>query len=623
MLHTQEERILHGWESRRGENVYYAPIKPPMFAGHPCWAQDFSYYIATFVLRVFHNRETEFYEEANRALLRHCQFYIENTHVRDDRDSFYWHIGELCRAVLRYGALGSDESGLIHPEAESSFLEMAHGYCHDISKLTDAQCDNMTSWHIYESENHHIQRISALWQLLFILIRYGKGNEVIADGATVSQHFQAWTDYFHVWLTQRAAHSMFVEIHSKCYSIHTIKNIYPLYDFAPDPELRRKAGDFITLFWALWAEEQIDSIQGGAQTRIYPEQALKTGSEVQNWAWYYAGLGDFLPPQRMEYILLDSSYRLPQLVVDMIQSPEKRGYYVTESRPFGKAASDDHYPHYRPDTNWGHIYRYTYCTPNYIMGTLMCPQLTKPDWCLISSQNRYQGVTFTTPDACLIPLPESDELHNLHSVRPTVAFNAFWSQQCEGTLITQRFLNPNNGPIWWSSAEAAGFHCDIHHVSPMRVWFSEAGGIRDHAVEKDGWYFTYCGDAYAAVKICQGGASWEDDPYMPGQWLRCEVPGAPVIIETADTSRFPSFEEFQAAVCQLAPQWQGSALHYHSLYGHDFIFLTDEDGHSTIDGEYYAKKIPYSFYSPFIQCDWGNALITISFSGQKLVLDIR
>jgi hypothetical protein len=135
----QNERIKRGWEHFKGAPLVRAAVKPPVFKGHPRYARQFSYNLMTFALRVFHNKETDLYEEANQAIIENSRFYIENTDVRDDRDSFYWNIGEGCRAILRYGTLGQDEPGLVSKEAETVFIEMALGYCKDNSLLGNAE----------------------------------------------------------------------------------------------------------------------------------------------------------------------------------------------------------------------------------------------------------------------------------------------------------------------------------------------------------------------------------------------------------------------------------------------------------------------------------------------------
>ena len=47
------------------------------------------------------------------------------------------------------------------------------------------------------------------------------------------------------------------------YNCHTLKGIYNLYDFSADQKLRKKAGNFLTLYYARWAQEQIDGVRGG------------------------------------------------------------------------------------------------------------------------------------------------------------------------------------------------------------------------------------------------------------------------------------------------------------------------------------------------------------------------
>ena len=201
-VENQNARIVRGWEHFRGAPLVRREIEPPVFHGHPRYARPFSYELAAFALRVFHNRETEFYADASQAILDNARFYIENTDVRDDRDSFYWNISEICRAMLRYDRFGQDEPGLISAEAEAAFLEMALGYCRDNSLLENAEWQGDATWNIYESENHHVQKNIAFWQLELILLRHGQGGDVLSDGGTVRQHFDKWTKFFELFSVQ-------------------------------------------------------------------------------------------------------------------------------------------------------------------------------------------------------------------------------------------------------------------------------------------------------------------------------------------------------------------------------------------------------------------------------------
>ena len=598
----QNARIAQGWEYNRGKPLVRVPVDAPIFAGHPCVAREYSYHLCTFVLRVFHNRETEFYADANAAMIENCQYYIDNTDVRDDRDSFYWNIAELCRSMLRYGSRGFEEPGLVSAEAERVFLEMALGYVKDNSRLKNADAAVDATWGIYESENHHVQKNSAIWQLCLILDRWGMGEEML-EGGSVRQHFDAWTAFFTTWMRTRAARSMFVEVQSKVYGVHTMKNIYAIYDFAPTEELRALTKNFIDLFWALWAQEQLNGIQGGGQSRVYPESGITTDSETINWAWYYCGLGELVPPKEMIHVLLDCGYRMPEFIEKLAHGAAKRGSYSVESRPYGKSSPEDNYPDYRVDLDWGRIYRYTWCTPNYLMGTLMVPQLPDKDWIMISSQNRWQGVTFIVPDAIVAPLPRPVDIHNIRTTIPTIAFNAFWSMQCETTLLTQR--------------------CS-YYKGGMRVWLSEAGGVLDSLTEKAGWSFVCCGDVYVAIRICKGGYVLGDEASTPdgrGKWMHCDVAETPVILETGDAEKYGSFEAFMDAVAPFAPVWEGDVMRYRSLSGHDFVMYTDGTDGSTVDGEYYVKKPDFSFRSPFVNGKWDGDKVELTFDGETVTLD--
>ena len=611
---TADARFAAAWASRRGEQLKEVPVAPPVFNGHPRFARPYSMAIIHYALRVFHNGESNEYARANSKVVENCRFYIENTDVRDDRDSFYWNIGELCRAVLHYGANGDIAPGRLSPEAESAFREMAFGYCHDISKLADAECDGTKTWRVYESENHHVQRNSALWQLMHVLLKADPacGARTLADGGTLRAHYDAWENFFHAWMRERAKRSMFIEVQSRSYGIHTIKNIYPLYDFSERAETRRLAKNFLDLYWALWAQEQIAGASGGGMSRVYPSGARSTFGEAAVWAYWYFGLNPSFDrrPYGMDYVCLDSAYRPHPLIGKIAANAAARGVYEIEMRPLGWTLPEDKYPDYRPDPEWGRIYRYTYATPDFIVGTQMYPQAALTNWCMISSQNRFHGVVYGPRDAQLLPLPEPKGRHAKGSTLPSLAYNGFWSMQRNGTLLTRKNRHPRYG-------------------GGIRVWLSAAGGV-DKA-EKDGdWYFTKCGGAYSAVRVALGGARLaaagpksEIPCERTGKFLVCESEWSPVIVETARACDFANEAEFRAKVKATAFAISPSTLDYTGIYGNRFHMMLDRDDGSTIDGEPYVKKIGWSIRSPFVRMPWCGDAAVVTFGNETLHLDFR
>jgi len=613
-LPAADARFAAAWASRRGEPLKEVPVAPPVFNGHPRFARPYSLAIIHYALRVFHNGESNEYARANAKVAENCRFYIENTDVRDDRDSFYWNVGELCRAVLHYGAKGDIAPGRLTPEAEATFREMAFGYCHDISKLADAECDGTKTWRVYESENHHVQRASALWQLMHVLLKADAayGERILGDGGTLRAHYAAWEEFFCAWMRERAKRSMFIEVQSRGYGIHTIKNIYPLHDFSDRPATRQLAKNFLDLFWALWAQEQIAGSTGGGMSRVYPSGARISIGSASVWAYWYFGLNPSLNrrPVDMDYVCLDSSYRPHPLIGRLAADAAARGVYEIEMRPLGWALPEDKYPDYRPDPEWGHIYRYTYATPDFIVGTQMYPQAAFTNWCMISSQNRFHGVVYGPRDAQLLPIPAAMGKHVKTAALPSTAYNGFWSMQRKGTLLTRKSRHSR-------------------YTGDMSVWFSAAGGVNH--VEKDGdWYFTRCGGAYSAVRVAQGGArlvAAGPKAEMPcerkGKFLVCDNQWSVVIVETARACDFPDEAAFRVKVKATEFALSSSALDYTGLYGNRFHMLLDQDDGSMIDGEPYVKKISWSVHSPFVQMPWLGDMAEISFGGETLRLDFR
>ena len=606
------ERFASAWETRRGEPYRESPVAPPVFNGHPRFSRTYSHTIITFALRVFHNAEADKYALANAKIVENCRFYIENTDVRDDRDSFYWNIGELCRAVLHYGAKGDIAPGRLSPEAESVFREMAFDYCHDISKLDDADSDGVKTWRVYESENHHVQRASALWQLMHVLLKADPayGARKLADGGTLRVHYAAWEDFFCTWMRERAKRSMFIEVQSRGYGIHTIKNIYPLYDFSDRPATRRLAKNFIDLFWALWAQEQIDGASGGGMSRVYTTGARGTFSETAVWAYWYFGLNAFVDrvPNGMDYVCLDSAYRPHPIIGKIAASAAARGVYEIAMRPLGWTLPTNKYPDYRPDPEWGRIYRYTYATPDFIVGTLMFPQAPCDKWCMISSQNRFHGVVYGPYDAQLLPIPEATGKHTKTATIASVSYNSFWSMQKRGTLLTRKNKYASR-------------------TGRMYVWFSAAGDV--DKVEKDGdWWFTKCGGAYSAVRVAKGGARLavagpkaEIPCERAGKFLVCDDQWTPVIVETARACDFKDEAAFRAKVKATAFALTPSALDYTGIYGNRFHMLLNADDGSTIDGEPYVKKIDWSICSPFVKIPWLGDTAELTFGGETVRLE--
>ena len=260
--------------------------------------------------------------------------------------------------------------------------------------------------------------ISASWPMQSPAFRDRK----LGDGRPPAEHYAAWTEYLKTWLTERARKGMFVEVASDGYNSATLKGIYNIYDFADDPELKRRAGMLLDLFWALWAQEQIDGVLGGGKSRIYQNGGDRLGiAAVSELAYFHFGIGEApaLDSPKLSAVL--STWRPPLVVVDLALDRDGRGRYAIHQRPpsaavEGKAAS----PQYSLRFDVNAIHRYSWCTPAFILGTLMHEAKPVDYWVRISCQNRWCGVIFAGhADACIVPQVQAQDN------RTTV--NAHWS----------------------------------------------------------------------------------------------------------------------------------------------------------------------------------------------------
>lgn len=571
-----------------GQPFLPADIQSPLAPGRGRYARHYGYSVANFAMKAFLLDEQ--LDEANRALQEYGRFYIGDSATRNDRDSFYWPADVVCRMIEFYGSNGSRSPGRLTQETEDILLEMAWVYSKENSRVEDAEFAESKTWHVYESENHHLQRFSTVWHFSKFLSRSDRyKHRPYDDGKTASDHYQAWTDYSKEYLRERARKGLFVEIANTGYGLQSIKGIYSFFDFAEDRSLKKLAGMFLDLYWASWAEDQIDGIRGGGKTRVYQVLSSQApGKRIGHLAWYYLGQGIGTIPSGNGFSILTSEYRMPLVVMDIALDPKGRGDYEIIQRRMG-LAQDAFYtpPHYRLRYDFGGILRYSYCTPEFILGTLMHEARALEEWTMISSQNRWHGVIFTGhPDARIYPQCRKDQ--------PEKTYNQQWSVQRKGTLIAQRLAGDQYS----------------RNPNEMRVWFSNPGLSNRH--EHHGWVFVEAESAYAAVRPVYGGYQWRKaSGEASGDWLRCNDSLTPVVIEVASKREFADYQDFQDNILALELSFKNSILNYTGLSGDRFTFYADYSRVPMINDQEVNYAPEHVFDSPFIQSIWNSGIVTI------------
>lgn len=554
--------------------------------------------------------------EANAALREMCEYHLARPQTLLETHSFQNVPRELVRLCQLYGPNGSRAKGLIEEGTYRVILETIWAWTSVKSKVAEAEAQVSQAWTIRASENHHANWFSSCWAAsLFLAGAPGYRDRKFEDGHTAAEHFDAWTAYLREYYRQRGSKGMTVEIDSPSYASATLSAAYTVYDLAADPVLKRRAGDYITLYWALWAQQQLDGVSGGAKARCKTGAAGGGNDFIRRAAWYVMGIGtpEFEHLSMLPFVT--SSWRMPDVVRDLALDPDGRGdYEVLERRPGlmrpGRQKEESLCP-LNPD--FGGIVRYGWCTPDFIMGSLLFEARPNTDWATISSQCRWHGVIFRgATDARIYPYCETRKS----------TYNQHWAVQHKGTLISQKLKTSV-------------------HADGLRVWFSKEG--LTVPVKEGDWYFTEAAGAWAAVRVVAGNTAFlrykpapgkgktdrksadeeEDTTPKEGLVLKCDNDLSPVIIEAARKADVPSLAAFQKAVLALPLKQEDDRLSYTGLGGGRLAFFTDQSRPPEINGRpvNYAPARVYD--SPFVQSEWDSGAVTIRKGDRKLSLDFN
>jgi hypothetical protein len=590
-----EQRRSRAFETLRSKPLVRKAVLPPVFSDGSNFSRAFSYALIDFAFKCFWLNER--IGPANDALMENSDYYIGYPAAYKDRDSFYWAADELCRIVEFFGSKGTIKAGLVTEKVEERILLMMWQYSKTQSKVAKAEYRISKTWYVDESENHHAQRFSCAWHFAKFLKDHPLYKDLkYDDGFTAAEHYAAWTVYIKQWIVERSRKGLFVEMANDGYGLETLKGIYNCYDFGADQQLRELSGKLLDTYWAAWAQEQLSGVSGGGKSRIYPSRSFSGRTELWKMAWYYLGINELNEPEGNLYTLVTSDYRMPLVVMDIALDAVGRGVYEITQRRQGLAEKGFFAPpdyHLREE---GGLLRYSYCSPEFIAGTLFCEARPYEDWTLISSQNRWVGVIFNgDPDSRIYPLCKTGDNNR--------AFNQLWCVQKQGSMIVQKLKD------------------NLHSrgAGQMQIWISNAG-LFDR-VEKEGWVFVASKGCYTAIRCTEGGYSWREA--AKGKWLVCDNSYTPIIIEVALKSDFVDYRQFQQTIFAHGFSVKSEILSYRSLNRHILTLPINYKGMPAIDGKNIDLAPAMAMDSPFVRSRFDSGIVEIQKGGRKVLLNFN
>ncbi|MDP6700088.1 MAG: hypothetical protein QGH25_10595, partial [Candidatus Latescibacteria bacterium] len=463
--------------------------------------------------------------------------------------------------------------------------------------------------------------------------RHGGGRANLADGKQYNarDHYQAWLAFLKTYFRQRAQRGFFVEYGSHSYSKHTLNMVDLAYQYGGDGELHKLIGDFLTLYWAEWAQVSISGERGGPKTRHHKTPvegdgtshliSFHLGGPANAGIWWYWNL--------------INDYRLPPVVWRMVLDRIGMGNYTYAARGVGE--EENAWP--RPlgtertltvDTE-ARFLKTTYVTPDYTLGTQMDHPTAIHSH--LSLTGRWHGMTFAqSATSRIVPvgLVSPDNPHN-HLANADKGFDlelVLQTAQHRQTLIVQQARR-------WTAVHPEWFPTHPSYSRPMGIWL---GTDWDEQTESNGWIFVWKGRAYAAIRPVLWDAAYEQErqtrtagnqvyfnaPDDPSQvklredsysWnegrsiLILEDAHSPVIIEAGHRDDYSTLADFIEAVLD-----NPIALYKTVVPGYNILVYTGSAADAaeiafnagvpqipTIDGKPVNYSYPLTFDSPYLQ----------------------
>jgi hypothetical protein len=217
-----------------------------------------------------------------------------------------------------------------------------------------------------------------------------------------SQRYTAWVNYMMAYFRQRAATGGQIEFASSGYTGVYLQPVFLIRDCAEDEHVRQQADKYLTLYFADAAQELLNGIRGGAKVRCYKTYQW-TESGKHDLMTYYSHLFFGTPrdtetfPNKDCLVSLVTSWRPPQVVVNLATHPDKKGSYEYISSRLADGRNEflnielvpgQKAPLYFPAVP-SHFRRYTYATPSYVLGTFTIDETKQYLW--INAQNQWMG----------------------------------------------------------------------------------------------------------------------------------------------------------------------------------------------------------------------------------------
>ena len=572
-------------------------------------------------------------QEAQQGIIAHEKGEGEMTIEIASSEHVKWQMRTWNRIYQLFHDKSTFYPGRLDAKMQEMIEQMFWLYVSKMSLFERASLDHI--WSIHGSENHEMMHYSNALLALQALKNSPKyKGRKLPDGRDIETHCEAWNSYYKEYCVSRAKHGLLVEVFSAYGPSYTLPEIMNMRDLSEDEVLRERMDKLLHLIWADWAVGQLNGVRGGGRTRIYKEdpeniRQLTQWGSGDRWRtmskvllneseWWSPRQVPNHPIQGMAFVMATTGYRLPNIIMDIAQDVEGRGEYTYVARRIAKQKQMlaknipvKHAPWYALDPEDPRMIGYDYCTPDYVMGSLLIdPTLPRVSSHLyqegqdllegypaLTSQNRYHGIVFAS-DVNARVVPQCEGIANGKTYGEQQAV------QHKNVLLVQR-------------------HAKAKTTGDMRViWGGK--GMRSRLTENSGWLILKEGKAWLGVKgfsrtklntVC--GSTWDNDVI-----LRMNDGKAPVAFVAGRIKDFSDIDAFTKYLQGFVGKLENGRFIL-TEKSNDFLSLHLESG--TLP-EIYGKPINLNpdmlFDSPFMSSEHGSGVVIIEKGHRKLKIDM-
>ncbi|MFH0991690.1 MAG: hypothetical protein V1799_16915 [bacterium] len=472
-----------------------------------------------------------------------------------------------------------------------------------------------------DTENHWVMYYTGVY--LAAQTWPNLGRKEWYNGRSSEENFSEAKEWLEFWMKTSATIGQ-GEFDSPTYITTYLTPMVVLYDFAQDPIMKRRAQMMVDLLLADFAVEHLKGNYGGGHSRDYPEDIINPlAAPAMMWAWLYFGEPKFEQWEETRYRPRHrggwetvfgalSSYRVPDIIYQMA-TDRSTPYVHRETKRvrnvirFGKEKNPP-------------VYKYTYMTKNYILGSLqggILQPIQQHTWDITYVSDKPNNTLFT--------------LHPYYEGKELAMF--FPEEQKFLADEVNRYHKIYTDPNKWNSSspyEQTFQHKNtiiiLYHIAPGAMHPHIDGffpkNLDERIIDDSGRIFSRAGSTYVAVS-----------PLKPYEWIeeavnwrwRSSALTNGIVVEVGSEEEDGSFQEFKKKVASRKPNTdqfdRAMTVGYTTRHGDKMRFTFN--GQRVLNGKAIQLNTGQLYQGPFMTSKLRSGVITMKHGSAVRELDFN